>query len=135
MKILDRPKIQMPSDIDEQCLELCNTLNRLPFVETRESCAGHGNHPYWVFFRCTDMEVISRLGRVVALNYSDRFWEIVLDSVDGDPYGCFWLRTRYLLSDEQLKDSLEQLIESIYYWFDDCFDDYFKRKQNLEEQQ
>ena len=128
MKILDKPKIKMPSDIDEQCVDLCNTLNKLPFVETYESCAGHGKYPYWVFFRCLDVGVLSRLGRCVARNYSDGNWEIVVDSCDGDPYGVFWLRTKRILNDGELNESLKQLIENINYWFSDDFDEYFKQK-------
>lgn len=126
MTTFETPKIQMPSDIDEQCVELCNTLNKLPFVETRESCAGHGEHPYWVFFRCHDAGVLSRLGRSVSRNYSDGNWEIVVDSCDTDPYGCFWLRTKRILNDNELNESLKQLIENINYWFSNEFDEYFK---------
>ena len=126
MKVLKEPRVKMPLDIDEQCLELCDILNRLPFVETRESCAGHGNHPFWVFFKCTNLGVIARLGRAVARNYSDNNWEIVVDSSDTDPYGMFWLRTKRILNDNELNESLKQLIENINYWFSDEFDEYFK---------
>ena len=122
---INEPLIKLPSDMDEKCVDLCNTLNRLPFVETRESCSGHGEHPYWVFFRCTDIGVLSRLGRAVAKNYSDNNWEIVVDSCDGDPYGCFWLRTKEVLPDNVLDESLKNLIENILYWFDDVYDEYF----------
>ena len=132
MTTFEIPKIQIPSDIDEQCVDLCNTLNRLPFIETMESCAGHGQHPYWIFFRCTDLGTLSRLGRVVAKNYSDGNWEIIVDSCDTDPYGCFWLRTKRILNDSELNESLKQLIENINYWFSDEFDEYFKL---VEEQQ
>ena len=44
-------------------------------------------HPYWIFFKCYDIGVLSRLGRCVERNYSDGNWEIVVDSCDVDPYG------------------------------------------------
>lgn len=114
-----------PEGIDKLCKGLCGTLNQLPSVETYESCEGHGERPYWIFFRCTDIETISRLGRCVAKNYSDGNWEIIVDSCDGNPYGCFWLRTKTTLKKEELVESIERFIDSIYYWFDDEFDDYF----------
>jgi len=133
MKILENPKIKMPSDIDEQCIELCDILNRLPFVETVESCAGHGEHPYWVFFKCVDIGVLSRLGRSVARNYSDGNWEIIVDSCDVDPYGMFWLRTKSILKDDQLNESLKHLIENIEYWFNDTFDNYFNNNKKMKD--
>lgn len=129
MKIKEYNYSWCPKGMDKQCIELCRVLNQLPGIETYESCEGHGQHPYWIFFRCTDLGTLSRLGRVVARNYSDNNWEIVIDSSDTDPYGCFWLRTKSILTDKKLQESLKQLIDSIYYWFDDDnFDEYFSSK-------
>ena len=125
MKIFDKPKIELPSNMDERCVELCNMLNRLPSVETFDSCEGHGKHPYWIFFRCTDINVLSRLGRLVSKNYSDGNWEILADTTDTDPYGCFWLRTKYILPYNEMDKSIARLIEDITEWFRDIYDDYF----------
>ena len=128
MKIKEYDYNWCPEGIDEDCINLCRTLNQLPGIETYESCEGHGRHPYWVFFRCTNLETISRLGRVVERNYSDNNWEIVVDSTDINPYGCFWLRTKSILNKKELNNSIIQLIDSIYYWFGDEFDNYFSNK-------
>lgn len=125
MKIFDKPKIELPSNMDERCVELCNMLNRLPSVETFDSCEGHGKEPYCIFFRCTDIDVLSRLGRLVSRNYSDGNWEILVDTTDTDPYGCFWLRTKEILPYEQLDKSIARVIEDITEWFSDDYDDYF----------
>lgn len=121
--------IPLPKNMDVECIDLCNALNRLPGLETFESCCGHGNHPYHVFFKCTNIETISRLARAVDRNYSDGHWEIVADSTDTDPYGIFWLRTKTVLEGKELATSVTYLINGIMYWFDDKFDDYFKPKQ------
>lgn len=121
--------LRLPPDMDGECISLCDTLNRLPGVETFESCCGHGERPFWVFFRCINLGSLSRLGRCVSRNYSDGNWEIVVDSCDGDPYGCFWLRTKDVLPKENLTGSINGLIESILYWFGDEFDEYFSTKQ------
>ena len=125
MKINKYPAIDLPNNIDLKCIEICNLLNRLPNTYTYESCEGHGKYPYWIFFRCYSIEVLSRLGRIVSPNYSDGNWEIVLDSTDTQPRGCFWLRTKTILPDDVLNKSLDNLIKSNLYWFDDKYDNHF----------
>lgn len=125
MMILNNPLFALPNDIDKQCIDICNILNRLPETETYESCAGHGKRPFWVFFRCRSIDTLSRLGRAISKNYSDGNWEIVIDSCDGNPCGCFWLRSKTILKDDELNESIKRLCENILYWFDDNFDEYF----------
>ncbi len=122
-------ELKYPSDMDEQCIELYYLLNSLPDTETYSSCCGHEKNVYMMFFRCYSIDVLTRLGRAVSKNYSDGNWEIVVDSVDGDPYGCFWLRTKTVLKKDELDLSLDRLLYSIRYWFSDEFDDYFERKE------
>ena len=128
MKLRKTPRIKLPSDVDYLCIDLCNLLNRLPGVRTFESCTGHGMQPYCVWFRCDNIDTLSRLGRAVNKNYSDGNWEIVVDSCDGDPRGVFWLRSKGPWHRTELNESLNHLIENIEYWFKDEFDDYFKNK-------
>ena len=130
MKILDKPKILCPIDIDKQCIKLFNVLNRLPDTETIESCAGHGKNVFMMFFKCTNIDVLTRLGRALNKNYSDGNFEIVLDSSDVDPVGKFWLRSKTILNDDELDESLDALCENILYWFDDEYDSYFDNKIN-----
>ncbi len=125
MKILDKPKIQLPADMDEECIETCNTLNKLPDTETYESCQGHGKHPFWVFFKCTNIDVLTRLGRAVDRRYSDGNWEILIDDVDENPKGRFLLRALHKYDVGTMKKSVNRLIENILYWFDDKFDEHF----------
>jgi hypothetical protein len=42
---------QPPKDLDRECLALCKAMNRLPGIETTESCCGHGKHEYLIFFK------------------------------------------------------------------------------------
>lgn len=125
MKIEDKPKIQLPLDMDEECIEICDTLNRLPNTKTTESCSGHGKHTFWIFFKCYDIDVITRLGRAVDKRYSDGNWEIVVDDTDVSPRGRFWLRALHMYDVETMKESVKKLIENIIYWFDDKFDEHF----------
>lgn len=122
MKLNDDP-INLPNDIDDDCRQICYILNRLPGIKTFESCCGHGKAIFNVWFKCNNMESLSRLARAVNKNYSDGNWEIVADSTDIDPYGIFWLRSKSPIVD---KKSLHNLENSILYWYSDEFDSYFK---------
>lgn len=115
-----------PKDIDFACICIYYLLNRLPDVETFESCSGHGKEPFSMWFFCDNIDTLSRLGRAVGKNYSDNNWEIVVDTVDIKPRGCFWLRTKTVLESDELNDSIAKLVENIEYWFDNKFDKYFK---------
>ena len=125
MKILDESKIQLPLDMDEECVEICNTLNRLPDTETRESCQGHGEHPFWVFFKCTNIDVLTRLGRAVDKRYSDGNWEILVDDTDREPRGRFWLRAKHQYDVSTMEKSVKKLCDNILYWFNNEFDEHF----------
>lgn len=122
MKLNNNP-INLPDDIDDDCREICCILNSLPGVMTFESCSGHGKDIFNVWFKCDNIETLSRLARAVNKNYSDGNWEIVADSTDTDPYGIFWLRSKEIITDKQ---TLYDLCQNIVYWFDDMFDNYFK---------
>ena len=127
MKIKEERDVPMaPKDIDEACVQLYYTLNRLPSIETFESCCGHLKSTYDMFFHCDSIGVLTRLGRAVNKNYSDGNLELIVDSVDATPYGCFWLRsTKVFSTDEEMNNSVNNLIGSILYWFDDKFDNHF----------
>lgn len=117
----------LPDDMDQECVDLCNTLNTLPGVSTFESCCGHLKYRYSIWFFCDSIDSLSRLGKVTERNYSDGNWEVVVDSTDTHPYGVFWLRSKEpFTSSDDMNASMTKLIENINYWFDDKFDDYFK---------
>ena len=121
--------IEYPDDMDKECIKLCTVLNGLPGVDTVESCCGHLKEPYNIWFHCDKIDVISRLGRCLERNYSDGKWELVVDSCDVAPFGFFWLRSKKRFRTEKsMNKSVSSLIDSIYYWFDDRFDEYFENK-------
>lgn len=131
MKILELNEIAhlLPADVDCECVSICTTLNRLPGLITYESCSGHGERPFYIWFRCDNIDTLSRLGRAVDKRYSDGNWEIVLDSCDGNPRGCFWLRSKSVLFNDELLKSINRLDAEILYWFQDKFDEYFKGEE------
>ena len=127
MKVRNIQTWAYPPDMDKECIELCNTLNMLPETETFESCCGHLKYRFNVWFFCTNIEVLSRLGRSVERNYSDGKWEIVVDSTDTHPIGVFWLRSKEpFKTQEEMNESVGWLIDNIKHWFSDTFDEYFQ---------
>lgn len=126
---LREPPVVLPSDMDEQCIDFCNTLNRLPGVTTFESCCGHNKYTFRVWFRCTNISTISRLGRCIEKNYSDGNWRIFVDSCDINPIGVFCVETKEVLDNKTLNESLCGLIKNINYWFGKEFDNYFKNEE------
>lgn len=40
----------LPNDVDPECEALCAALNQYPGVRTTESCCGHGEDPFGVWF-------------------------------------------------------------------------------------
>lgn len=112
--------------MDKECIELCDTLNTLPGLKTFESCCGHLKTVFSIWFFCNNIDTLSRLGRAVYKNYSDGKWEIVVDSTDTCPRGIFWLRTIVpFVSQDEMEQSLSNLISNIKYWFKTEFDEYF----------
>ena len=127
MKILEEPVVKLPKrGMDNECVDLCNLLNRLPGLKTSESCCGHCKAPFCVFFSCDNLDTLTRLGRVVDNRYSDGKWEIVLETGDSHPKNRFWLRSKEAFKDsDEMMLSTQDMIDNIGYWFDDRFDKYF----------
>jgi len=39
------------NDIDQECVALCDAINKYPGIRTVESCCGHDKTPYRIWFR------------------------------------------------------------------------------------
>lgn len=91
-----------PKDIDLECKRLCIALNALPGIETEESCCGHGEEMYRVWFRVTDYtrRGFLLLSRLMSRNYYNfPEWQITLDHSDitGFTRNGGWHQIMYLL--------------------------------------
>ena len=127
MKIKNENEVLVaPEDMDEACVPLYYMLNRLPSIETFESCCGHLKERYSFYFRCQSLGVIARLARATDRRYSIGKWEVLADTLDVNPHGGFWLRSiEVFTSEEEMQNAVSSLIGSISYWFDDKFDEHF----------
>ncbi len=48
-------------DIDKECISLCDAINLIPGIHTIESCCGHGEHPYRIWFKARNIKCLPRL--------------------------------------------------------------------------
>lgn len=115
-------------NMDKECIKLCDILNSYQSIKTFESCCGHLKDRYSIWFFCNDIITVSRLGRCVDHNYSDGKWELLVDSTDTHPTGVFWLRSKVPFQCyDEMEKSVNELCDSIQYWFNAKFDSYFKK--------
>ena len=56
-----KEKIQFPDGVDKECVDLCMALNYLPGISTIESCCGHGERPYHIWFTTKYLRSLPRL--------------------------------------------------------------------------
>ncbi len=52
---------KLPSDMDPECIPLVEAMNIVKGISTFESCCGHGNHPFRIFFSAESLEVLPPL--------------------------------------------------------------------------
>jgi hypothetical protein len=81
--------------MDKECVDLCDTLNSMKGIETVESCCGHNDRPYRIFFKCYDLSALRFLQSCI----DGRYWG----------YGDEWRITTYIsdIGPEQLTFILE----------------------------
>jgi len=76
-----------PSDMDVECIPLCDALNSLPGIQTSESCCGHGSHNFGVAFKCNSFESLAKIAELC--HDYDWFIEVVWENGSETLY--FWL--------------------------------------------
>lgn len=72
-----------PPDLDEPCLNLCAALNLLPGIETTDSCCGHGDGPFRIWFTIHDLESVGAV--TLARCLSGRYYSYAQDESRADP--------------------------------------------------
>ena len=121
----------LPPDLDSECVELVTCLNNVAEVVTFGSCCGHLESNYFVLFRCNDHEKLARLSRSVNRNYSDGKWLIELTDTDGAPCYNYMLRSKEpFVTLDEMRESINKLIDNIHHWYSSDFDSYFKTNGN-----
>jgi hypothetical protein len=52
---------QAPADLDDECLDLCKALNAISGIRTLESCCGHGDRPYMIWFKPESLDDLPKV--------------------------------------------------------------------------
>lgn len=60
-EIRERFSAAPPADLDPEVLSLCRAMNAFPGIVTIESCCGHGNEPFRIWFMATSLEALPSL--------------------------------------------------------------------------
>lgn len=47
--------------MDKECIELCDAINELKGILTANSCCGHGNDPYRIWLKTSDLKALPDL--------------------------------------------------------------------------
>lgn len=91
--------------IDKECLELCDSMNAIPGIDTFESCCGHGKHGIWIWFYATENNGIFFLARCIDKRYFRYGNDWVLEVQAGDIMNrqnlpiIFWLHSNVIGDD------------------------------------
>lgn len=104
--------------MDEECVELCNALNSLSGVETKESCCGHCKDNYKIFFSCHNNSSLSIIARAFDRRYSDThlLWIIELTTVDDGTYLYFAHSVSPYNNKGTMMEDVSKLSQNIKHW-------------------
>ena len=75
-------KVEYGEGMDSEVVALCDALNRIPGFETVESCCGHGDRTFCVWFLCHDVRYMYVLGRALDRRYGGYGFECRVDTGD-----------------------------------------------------
>ena len=124
-------KTKLPKDqMDKECIALCEELNRLPGINTDESCCGHLKEPYRIFFTCRNLRSLAIIARAVDRRYcaTPMGWRIIAETGDRMPCYNFLLESKGAFDDlEAMVAQVQTIINNIEYWRGKEFRRYFRR--------
>jgi hypothetical protein len=102
-----------PGDIDPEMVPLCQAINWLPGLQTRFSCFGHGEGPFYVLFTAeAPTALIPILECTREIYPSINYWRIWVELMMVEPYVFYRLtlapRVSWELSANKLVTRLTQ---------------------------
>lgn len=120
--------------LDKECEKLVKTLNEMDDIATVESCCGHLKEPYRIWFLSNSFSAIGILYRSVDRRYSDGKWRIEVGCSDMIPTNGFCLTSvEPFISDSDMEESVDGLINNIQYWSRYDYKEYFKELESIDE--
>ena len=61
--------------MDPECVRVCDAMNLIEGIETTESCCGHGDTPFRIWFDVKDIRALYPIVRSIDPRYSGRWME------------------------------------------------------------
>lgn len=112
--------------MDKECIEIRNALNRLPGVETIESCCGHCKNPYRIWFESTNIYSLGVIARAFDRRYSgtNKVYYIKVETNDAGvpPMYCYMIESESAYSNEsEMKEDINAILGNLNYWQDSHF--------------
>ena len=86
---MSKPAWQPPSDIDEECVNICRAINSHYGFYTIESCCGHGEDRFAVFAKVHDLAALPFL--LAPIKKNGWICEVAMSESHDTP--TFWLRS------------------------------------------
>jgi len=62
--------------MDKECIDLCIAMNKIPGIQTYESCCGHGKNPYNIYFLVQDLVYLPTLLKYL----NKKYWTVQIRS-------------------------------------------------------
>lgn len=110
-------------DMDQECITLCDAINRIPGVDTTESCCGHDKDKFRIFFQPTDQRTLAILLYFIDSCHVGFHWDCTVFT------DCAMQPARYYIQSQvEGEESYEQankIAEYITNFMDDEFDDWW----------
>jgi len=111
--------VKYPSDMDYECVPLCNALNAIPGIRTVESCCGHSKTEFMIWFVLHDRSKVRYLN-VVARVFDRRYggipgWTCQLDNHDLPKDTPFFLVRSGSFRGAQACEHSKRIAENIYH--------------------
>lgn len=88
----------LPDNIDQECISICNAINRFPTMRTIESCCGHGKNDFFVAFEVSNLNALG----------------VLLKTIDPDEDGVDGWRVFAMRSN--ISGSVYFILESFWKW-------------------
>ncbi len=57
----DDTRISVSAGVDKECVDLCQSISMVPGIRTVESCCGHGEEPYRIWFKADNQRLLPPL--------------------------------------------------------------------------
>lgn len=120
-------KYKYDSNMDKECIEICDALNNLTGVYTTESCCGHCKDKFMIFLNCNNEYSLSVIARVFDKRYigTSQLWKVELISKDNGGYSYYIHSDNKYSSYELMTNDINILIRNIKHWSGERYKSYF----------